>query len=83
MFLPASERHFPKLEKLLKESGSGFFGKSGPSWVDFFIAEGVNTLNGFAPDFFKKYPDLLAFKERVHSLPQLKEYIKTRKQTPL
>uniref|UniRef100_A0A914DX73 glutathione transferase n=1 Tax=Acrobeloides nanus TaxID=290746 RepID=A0A914DX73_9BILA len=82
VYLPAAEKHFPVLEKLLKESGSGFFGKSGPSWVDFFIAERVTTEKGFAPEFFKKHPEILAHADRVHNLPQLKDYIKTRKQSP-
>jgi hypothetical protein len=31
------------------------------------------------PDVFGEYPELIAFVERVHSLPQLKEYLATRK----
>uniref|UniRef100_A0A914E4Y4 glutathione transferase n=1 Tax=Acrobeloides nanus TaxID=290746 RepID=A0A914E4Y4_9BILA len=82
VYLPAAEKHFPVLEKLLKESGSGFFGKSGLSWVDFYIAEAVTTHKGLVPEFLKKHPDILAHVDRVHNLPQLKDYIKTRKQSP-
>uniref|UniRef100_A0A914CHL3 glutathione transferase n=1 Tax=Acrobeloides nanus TaxID=290746 RepID=A0A914CHL3_9BILA len=81
IFNPAAEKHFPVLNKLLKESGSGFFGKSGPSWVDFYISDRVTTYNGFAPEFFKKHPEILAHADRIHNLPQLKDYIKSRKQT--
>uniref|UniRef100_A0A914C439 GST C-terminal domain-containing protein n=1 Tax=Acrobeloides nanus TaxID=290746 RepID=A0A914C439_9BILA len=83
LFIPAAEKYFPVLEKILKKSGSGFFGKNGPTWVDFYISEEITTLSGFAPDFFKNYRDLIAFKERVHNLPELKNYIKSRKQTPM
>jgi glutathione S-transferase len=40
LFEPALKRFFPLFEKLLKESGSGFFVKSGVTWADFFFAEG-------------------------------------------
>jgi len=81
-FQPAVERHFPRLEKLLKESGSGFYGKSGVSWVDFHLASALVTAEKFAPDEVKKHPELIAHRDRVHALPQLKNYFASRKDTP-
>jgi glutathione S-transferase len=72
------EARLPTYEKLLKESGSGFFAKSGVTWVDFFIAEGYFSLNQFIPDFLNKHPSVKAYVERVHSLPQIKDYVANR-----
>uniref|UniRef100_A0A914DPH3 glutathione transferase n=1 Tax=Acrobeloides nanus TaxID=290746 RepID=A0A914DPH3_9BILA len=36
-FLESTDKLFPTYVKLLKESGSGFFAKSGLSWVDFVV----------------------------------------------
>uniref|UniRef100_A0A914EFT6 glutathione transferase n=1 Tax=Acrobeloides nanus TaxID=290746 RepID=A0A914EFT6_9BILA len=82
VFKPCIEKNMPILEKLLKESGSGFFAKSGVSWVDFFIANSFETMEGFAADLLGNYKELLAHKERVYSLPQIKTYIASRPKTP-
>uniref|UniRef100_A0A914EFF2 glutathione transferase n=1 Tax=Acrobeloides nanus TaxID=290746 RepID=A0A914EFF2_9BILA len=82
LFLPVAQRHLPKIEKLLKESKSGFYAQSGLSWVDFYMAEQTQTFSAFAPETFKQYPELLKHKERVYSLPQLSNYIQSRKNTP-
>jgi hypothetical protein len=62
----------------LKESGSGFFAKSGVTWVDFFIAEGFVTINNLVPDFFKKHATIKSFVDKVHSVPQIKDYVAKR-----
>jgi glutathione S-transferase len=82
VFVPAVERHFPRLEKALAESGSGFFGKSGVSWVDFYLASALLTAKSFAPDEVKKHPKLVEHSDKVHALPQLKEYFSKRKESP-
>ncbi|KAI1700930.1 glutathione S-transferase 1 [Ditylenchus destructor] len=74
IFVPAAERYFPRLVKLLNESGSGFFAKSGVSWVDFFLANTSLTIKNFAPEMLDKYPELKDHFERVHALPQLQPY---------
>ncbi|KAI1727520.1 glutathione S-transferase 1 [Ditylenchus destructor] len=81
VFVPAAERHFPRCIKLLNESGSGFYGKSGVSWVDFHLASSILTLKHFAPDMVKKYPELQSHCDRVHALPQLQSYLSKRKET--
>ncbi|KAE9552229.1 hypothetical protein FO519_004573 [Halicephalobus sp. NKZ332] len=82
-FKPAAEKYIPALERSLNASGSGFFGKSGVTFVDFFVAEYVNTLHGFLPEFFEKHQGLLEHSKRVHSLPQLEGYLSTRVKTPV
>lgn len=82
VFVPAVEKYFPNLEKALADSGSGFFGKSGVSWVDFYLASAFLTFQKFSPDEMKKHPELEKHCEKVHALPQLKEYFSNRKDTP-
>ncbi|KAI1727519.1 glutathione S-transferase 1 [Ditylenchus destructor] len=82
-FLPAAERHFPRLVNLLNDSGSGFFGKSGVSWVDFYVASAFLTIKHFAPDFVRSYPELQSHCDRIHGLPQLQSYLAKRKDSPI
>jgi len=82
--LPALEKFGPHLERILKESGSGFFGKSGVSYVDFYIAEAVFSLYGFEKELLEsKYPFLVEHLKRVHALPELQNYLSTRKSSPI
>jgi glutathione S-transferase len=72
----------PYYDKFLKESGTGFFGKSGPSYVDFYIADAFYTLHGVEKDLLdKKYPYLVEHYKRVYALPELQNYLSTRPQT--
>lgn len=71
----------PVLEKLLKESSSGFFVKSGVSWVDFYVASVVETIEGLDPKIMACYPEILNHKERVYALPQLKTYLESTPKT--
>ncbi|KAI6214313.1 hypothetical protein M3Y94_00252700 [Aphelenchoides besseyi] len=85
-FLPAIEKYLPFLEKKLNESGSGFFAKSGPSYVDFQISEIVDTLRQPQYEqkiFEEKAAFLIEHSKRVHELPQLQDYLSKRKQTPI
>nr|CAD2163744.1 unnamed protein product [Meloidogyne enterolobii] len=79
VFLPAAERVFPLFVKLLAESGSGFFVKSGLTYVDFVLAEYFELVRLFEPEIVGKYKELTAFIDKVHSVPKLKTYFSTRK----
>jgi hypothetical protein len=37
--IPTLEKYAPLFENALKESGSGYFAKSGPTYLDFHIGE--------------------------------------------
>uniref|UniRef100_A0A914DUS7 Glutathione S-transferase C-terminal domain-containing protein n=1 Tax=Acrobeloides nanus TaxID=290746 RepID=A0A914DUS7_9BILA len=53
----AGSHDLPILEKLLNEAGTGFFGKAGVTWVDFYVIEFINTLEGVEPETLNKvYP---------------------------
>ncbi|CAD5213123.1 unnamed protein product [Bursaphelenchus okinawaensis] len=83
VFVPIVDKNFPIYNNLLKASNSGFFAKSGVSWVDFVISEYMTTIRHYEPAILEKYPLLVKFIDRVQSLPQIKEYIKQRNHTPL
>ncbi|KAI6210331.1 hypothetical protein M3Y96_00316800 [Aphelenchoides besseyi] len=76
--LPALEQYIPILERLLKESGNGFFHKSGLSFADFFAASMFYNAQKFMGDDFNKYKTLIEHSERIHSLPKVKEYVAKR-----
>lgn len=78
VFKPAMEKYCPILEKLIEESGSGFFAKSGVSWADFFMANIYETNMEMSPDVMGKFTELKKHMERVYALPQLKEYLDKR-----
>ena len=79
VYVPGVARILPLYEKLLKESGSGFFASSGLTFVDFMVADYLNTwVERVEPDMLKDHPELAAFVKRVHSVPQLQSYIASR-----
>jgi glutathione S-transferase len=83
VFLPALEHRDELVERALAKSGGGFLGHSGVSWVDFVVASFTKTALTFAPEEVKRHPEVLKHMERVHALPQLKQYISARKETQI
>jgi glutathione S-transferase len=81
VFLPAFEEYTPYLEKALANSGSGFFGKKGVTWVDFFIANFTLTTKNIAAAAVAKHPELEKHCKKVHDIPQLQKYLSSRKET--
>uniref|UniRef100_A0A914EBX8 glutathione transferase n=1 Tax=Acrobeloides nanus TaxID=290746 RepID=A0A914EBX8_9BILA len=83
LWVPKSAETFPRLEKILKESGSGFLSKDGISWVDFFVAALNYTINKNLPETFRNFPEIKKHVEKIHGLPELQEYLGKRKVTDL
>nr|CAD2171123.1 unnamed protein product [Meloidogyne enterolobii] len=81
VFLPCAERAFPLFVKLLAESGSGFFGSSGVTYVDFVLAEYFEAVRSIEPEVIGKYKELTDFVAKVYAEPKLKTYLSTRKTT--
>ncbi|KAI1708450.1 putative glutathione S-transferase 5 [Ditylenchus destructor] len=81
VFLPAAEKLFPQYVRLLKESGSGFFAPSGVTYVDFIVGDYLeHWVNELEPQYMKeKYPELVAYVKKVHAVPEIQKYLKTRK----
>lgn len=79
VFVPGVTRFFPVYKKLLRESGSGFFAPSGVTFVDFIVADYLQQLEKYGdPKVFDGYPELKAFVDKVHALPELENYLATR-----
>ncbi|KAI6214292.1 Glutathione S-transferase-1 [Aphelenchoides besseyi] len=89
-FLPAVEKFLPQIEKKLREAGSGWFGQSGLSFVDFYIAEAnkdlwyrtIRTLNNVEGELLKKFPLIQRHNSDFYKLPELKDYLEKRGQLP-
>ncbi|KAI1708449.1 putative glutathione S-transferase 5 [Ditylenchus destructor] len=81
VFLPAAPRIFPQYIKQVKESKSGFLVPSGVTYVDFIVAEFMGSwVSKLEPQFMKEnYPEIGEYVNKVYSLPQIKEYVKNRK----
>uniref|UniRef100_A0A914CPV3 glutathione transferase n=1 Tax=Acrobeloides nanus TaxID=290746 RepID=A0A914CPV3_9BILA len=80
-FAKAFDELAKHIEKYLKNAGNGFLFAGGLTWMDFSASEFHDTLNGFHPELFKNHPELLKHSEKVHSLPQLQDYLKNRPKT--
>ncbi|KAI6212518.1 hypothetical protein M3Y94_00035300 [Aphelenchoides besseyi] len=77
----ALEKYVPILESKLKESDNGYFHKSGICWVDFVVANFYWKCLKSMPDDFGKSKLLAEHCERIHSLPNVKEYVAKRPDT--
>lgn len=68
-------------EAYISANSNGFILESGVSYADFFIAEQVNTIFGLDPKQATEHPKLKAYLDKIHSLPQIASYIKSRPKT--
>uniref|UniRef100_A0A915D4W6 GST C-terminal domain-containing protein n=1 Tax=Ditylenchus dipsaci TaxID=166011 RepID=A0A915D4W6_9BILA len=79
--LKAAEELFPFYERQLQAFDSGLLFPS-ITWADFFVADFFETFSRAFPVIWSGYPTLQQYHQKVHSLPQLVNYLKTRKSTP-
>ncbi|KAH7716774.1 glutathione S-transferase [Aphelenchoides avenae] len=82
IFEPTMEKLLPQIEKFLKDSGSGYLVKGGYTWVDFFYANQLLTIESLVPGSVNGNAAVKAYVERVHNIPKIKEYVASRKTTP-
>ncbi|CAB3404418.1 unnamed protein product [Caenorhabditis bovis] len=75
---PAMETYFNILKKQLEKSKSGFLVGDSVTFADLTIAENLYSLHNAGFTDLTKEPQLFEFKERIHGLPKLKEWIATR-----
>ena len=76
--IPAVESKFPVFEKYLKEAKSGYYVKSGLTYVDFIVAEFLDIIYGMESSVFSAYPTLTDHINRIHSLPTVRKYVNKR-----
>lgn len=81
VFKPANEKLAANLEKILKESTSGFLVNSGYTWADFLVAENLLTNEEAVPGSLDAHPKLKEYKDRVYNIPKIKDYVANRKIT--
>ena len=63
--------YLTKLNRMIK--GKHFMA-GGLTWIDFGIADFLQTLQLYQPDYFQPYPELVSYQKRVWSLPELADY---------
>ena len=77
-FMPGVEKYAPQLEDFLQNSKNGWLIPSGITYVDFVIAELTDTVHNFYNLYKFRFPLLAQHSERVHQLPELQEYLRSR-----
>ncbi|KAI6219714.1 Glutathione S-transferase-1 [Aphelenchoides besseyi] len=81
VFLPAARKALPVYDNLIKWSTSGFLLPGGLSYIDFVVAEHLHTIFLMEPQFAEEYPSLTKFKNKIHTLPQIADYVRQRPNT--
>ena len=76
--IPAVDSKFPLFEKYLKDAKSGYYARSGITYVDFLVAEFFDILYGMESSVFSAYPTLVEHIKRIHSFPSVKKYVDKR-----
>ncbi|KAE9554771.1 hypothetical protein FO519_002032 [Halicephalobus sp. NKZ332] len=76
--IPAAESKLPLFEKYLKDAHSGYYVKSGLTYVDFIVAEFFDILYAMESSIFSPHPALIEHVKRIHSLPTVKKYVEKR-----
>jgi len=70
--------------RFFNENGGQYFVGDSLTWADIAVAEFVSVLEDcFCQSILENFPQLKAFKEKIFSLPKLKEYVAQRPATPM
>ncbi|KAI6187528.1 Glutathione S-transferase-1 [Aphelenchoides besseyi] len=83
-FLPAIEKYLPQIEDILRNYGSGFYARSGLSWIAFYVAEArklelsIRTIKDMEDDSLKKYSLILNHSPHFYHMPEPKAYLNKR-----
>jgi len=79
------EEHYPKycelFTKFIEQGSKDFILGAKISLADFVIFEAFTTLSQNHPDIYKKYPKVVAFREKVAKNAEIKKYIDSKKGT--
>ncbi|CAJ0566489.1 unnamed protein product, partial [Mesorhabditis spiculigera] len=70
---PTRDHHFPLIVKQLKANGSGFLVGSKVSWADLIFVNALEITLTSAPNFLDKYPEIIAYVNKIHEIPEIKE----------
>lgn len=80
-FLPVAKKALEHYSNVLKSSKSEFLVSKNVSFADFVVVNHIHTLEVCDKNLVAEFPDLLAFKEKIYNLHQIKSYIANRKFT--
>jgi len=74
-----------KYAKFLKENGTGWFVGNGLTWADLTVAEYVDRIQTtYGDDLPKKdFPTLEEHRKKIHEMPSIAKYVKSRQNYPL
>ncbi|KAE9553767.1 hypothetical protein FO519_003035 [Halicephalobus sp. NKZ332] len=81
-FEPIVKRCYGVFNDILKKSPSGFFADSGLTWADFVVSQWYIRMKEIAPDLAERYPEIDKHLDRVHNVPQIKDYVAKRGSFP-
>ncbi|PAV63434.1 hypothetical protein WR25_22597 [Diploscapter pachys] len=77
-FKPWLEKLFNFYEKYLRKSNSGFFVDSGVTWIDLFVVDQIGTFINHAPSCLEDHEELQKLRDKVLSIPEIKEWVEKR-----
>uniref|UniRef100_A0A914DQ71 glutathione transferase n=1 Tax=Acrobeloides nanus TaxID=290746 RepID=A0A914DQ71_9BILA len=80
VFIPEiTEKFAPVFEKVLEKNPSGYLVGETLTWVDFHLADFTDKcITCGKEDIFENFPKLVAHRDKILSLPNLQEYLKSR-----
>ncbi|EGT48737.1 hypothetical protein CAEBREN_28051 [Caenorhabditis brenneri] len=77
VFVTAKEKFLEEIERILEKNRSGYLIGDGLTWADLVIADHLYTLGNLKELEVKSLEE---YKERIYSLPELRDYIQGRPQ---
>ncbi|CAD5216296.1 unnamed protein product [Bursaphelenchus okinawaensis] len=81
IIVPTAKKFGSYLDKVYKESDSGFFAPSGLTYVDFIATNIYDTAIATGMDAVTNIKSLKEVHARVHSLPKLQRYLSMRRRS--
>lgn len=82
-FYPIAKTALEHYSDFLKSSKYEFLISKNVSFADFVVVNHIQTFEVLDKKLVAEFPNLLAFKEKIYNLPQIKSYITNRKFTYL
>jgi len=76
--VPASEKLFRGMNRMLKESGSGFLVGKSLTWADLVLSDFIATIQSYAPQLYDGHPEIKKYVDGIRSRPNIKKWIEKR-----
>ncbi|CAJ0955785.1 unnamed protein product, partial [Mesorhabditis belari] len=82
VMVPARNKMLRYLSNILRSNGTGFLVGKSVTYADLLLSIHTAGMEGIAPGFSNDFPRILEHRERIESIPQLKEYLAHRPFAP-